>query len=109
MEPVATEMRAALEKIDMKAPLVPLISNRTAAPMTDVEEIKEALVYQITHGVRWRETILTLPSLGARDNRGWTGRNFDRPYTKNSSRAGSKKIRGIKWHIDMKTITEEKN
>ncbi len=67
MEPVATEMRAALEKIDMKAPLVPLISNRTAAPMTDVEEIKEALVYQITHGVRWRETILTLPSLGARE------------------------------------------
>lgn len=65
MEPVATEMRVALEQIEMKTPIVPLISNKTAAPMTDVAQIKEALVYQITHGVRWRETILTLPSLGA--------------------------------------------
>ncbi len=64
MEPVAAEMREALEKINMKTPCVPLISNKTAAPMTDVDQIKEALVYQITHGVRWRETILALPALG---------------------------------------------
>ena len=64
MEPVAAEMRAALDKIDMKAPVVPLISNKTCAPMTDIAEIKDALVYQITHGVRWRETILALPALG---------------------------------------------
>jgi [acyl-carrier-protein] S-malonyltransferase len=64
MEPVASEMRAALEKIDVKAPAVPLLSNKTAAPMSDPAVIKEALVYQITHGVRWRETILALPALG---------------------------------------------
>jgi len=64
MEPVATEMKEALDKIDMKAPSVPLISNKTCAPMTDILEIKEALVYQITHGVRWRETILGLPARG---------------------------------------------
>ena len=57
-------MREALMSIKMDGPCVPLISNKTAAPMTDVGEIKEALVYQITHGVRWRETILALPALG---------------------------------------------
>ena len=40
------------------------ISNKTAAPMTDVNEIKDALVYQMTHGVRWRESILGMPKLG---------------------------------------------
>jgi len=64
MEPVAIEMREALDKIEMRAPAVPLISNKTAAPMSDPAEIKEALVYQITHGVRWRETVLALPALG---------------------------------------------
>ena len=64
MQPVADKMHAALENIKVLSPSVPLISNKTAAPMTDVNEIKEALVYQITHGVRWRETIMGLPSLG---------------------------------------------
>jgi len=64
MEPVAIEMRGALNKIEMKTPSIPFISNKTAAIMTDVDDIKDALVYQITHGVRWRETILGLPALG---------------------------------------------
>ena len=57
-------MRTALSEIAMKSPVVPLISNKTAAAMTDINEIKDALAYQITHGVRWRETILGLPALG---------------------------------------------
>ncbi|MDR1206936.1 MAG: ACP S-malonyltransferase [Rickettsiales bacterium] len=60
----ADKIRDALDRIEMRAPTVPLISNKTCAAMSDVNEIKDALVYQITHGVRWRETILTLPSLG---------------------------------------------
>lgn len=64
MQPVAIQMGEALEKINMNAPVVPLISNKTTMPMTDVDEIKQALIYQITHGVRWRETVLGLPSLG---------------------------------------------
>jgi [acyl-carrier-protein] S-malonyltransferase len=64
MAPVAIEMQEALNKVKIAIPALPLISNRTTMPMTDVNEIKEALVYQITHGVRWRETILGLPALG---------------------------------------------
>lgn len=62
--PAAEEMRAALEKIEIKTPNAILISNKTAAPMTDPAEIKDALVYQITHGVRWRESVLKMHELG---------------------------------------------
>lgn len=62
--PAADEMRAALEKITINNPNAILISNKTAAPMSDPAEIKEALVYQITHGVRWRESVLKMHELG---------------------------------------------
>jgi [acyl-carrier-protein] S-malonyltransferase len=64
MAPVAIEMQEMLSNIKMNTPAVPLISNKTCSPLSDIEEIKEALVYQITHGVRWRESILAMPALG---------------------------------------------
>lgn len=60
----ADAMRAALENVTFNAPRATFISNKTAAPMTDVNEIKDALIYQMTHGVRWRESILGMPKLG---------------------------------------------
>ena len=63
-EPAAEQMRAALETVKMITPSVPLISNKTCAPMTDVDEIKDALVYQITHGVRWRESVIAMADMG---------------------------------------------
>lgn len=63
-EPAAKEMRTAIESVKFNTPCVPLISNKTCAPLTDVDEIKEALVYQITHGVRWRESVLNMAELG---------------------------------------------
>lgn len=60
----ADAMRAALENVTFNAPRATFISNKTAAPMTDVNEIKDALVYQMTHGVRWRESVLGMPQLG---------------------------------------------
>ena len=62
--PAADEMHNALEKIEIKEPRAILISNKTAAPMTDTTEIKDALVYQITHGVHWRESVLKMHELG---------------------------------------------
>ncbi len=64
MEPVAIQMKDALEKIEIKTPNAALISNKTCTPMTDVNEIIEALVYQITHGVRWRESVMAMEQLG---------------------------------------------
>jgi len=65
--PAAEEMRAALENVKISAPRATFIANKTAAPMTDVDEIRSELVYQMTHGVRWRETVLNMPSLGITD------------------------------------------
>ena len=62
--PAADEMHNALEKIEIKEPRAILISNKTAAPMTDPTEIKDALAYQITHGVHWRESVLKMHELG---------------------------------------------
>ena len=62
--PAADEMRVALAGVDMKSPIVPIISNKTCTPLTDVSEIKDALVYQMTHGVRWRESVLNMAELG---------------------------------------------
>lgn len=64
MKPVATDMENALAGMELKTPKVPLISNKTCSPLTDPTEIKEALVYQITHGVRWRESVMAMPGLG---------------------------------------------
>ena len=62
--PAADEMRVALAGVDMKSPIVPIISNKTCTPLTDINEIKDALVYQMTHGVRWRESVLNMAELG---------------------------------------------
>ena len=35
--------------------------------MKNIEEIKEALIYQLTHGVRWRESVLNMVDLGITD------------------------------------------
>lgn len=62
--PAAIEMREALSKIEIKKPAAKLVSNKTCAPIDDPDEIREALVYQITHGVRWRESVLAMHDMG---------------------------------------------
>ena len=62
--PAAEEMRAALANTEIKTPTAALISNKTCTPINDPDEIREALVYQMTHGVRWRESVLAMRELG---------------------------------------------
>ncbi|TDI62335.1 MAG: ACP S-malonyltransferase [Alphaproteobacteria bacterium] len=64
MAPAAVEMEAALDIIEMFPPSLPIISNVTALPITDVKEIRHLLVQQVTSVVRWRESILKLSDLG---------------------------------------------
>ena len=64
MEQAAEEMGKALAVVDLRAPAMPVISNVTACPVTDVEEIRHLLVQQITGVVRWRESILRLSEIG---------------------------------------------
>ena len=62
--PAADAVRAAFEMVEFKTPVVPIILNKTCTPTTDIDEIKDALVYQMTHGVRWRESVLNMAELG---------------------------------------------
>ena len=66
-EPAATEMRAALENVQIETPNAKFISNKTADVITEPSEIKDELVYQMTHGVRWRESVLKMHELGITD------------------------------------------
>lgn len=63
-EPAAAEMRDALAHIDITQPSAIFIANKTAKPMMDISEIKDELVYQMTHGVRWRESVMEMHNLG---------------------------------------------
>jgi [acyl-carrier-protein] S-malonyltransferase len=57
MAPAADAMRDALSKVEAKEPVVPVIANVRAAPVTDAQEIVKLLVEQVTGQVRWRETV----------------------------------------------------
>ncbi|WP_105385745.1 ACP S-malonyltransferase [Neorhizobium alkalisoli] len=57
MAPAADAMRHALDKVEKKNPVVPVIANVRAAPVYDAEEIATLLVTQVTGQVRWRETV----------------------------------------------------
>ena len=63
-QPAVDTMRTALDNVKFNTPSVPLISNKTCAPLMDINEIKDALLYQITHGVRWRESVLNMVEMG---------------------------------------------
>ena len=60
----ADAMRAALDTIEIRMPNAVFISNKTADAMTQPNDIKEELVYQMTHGVRWRESVLKMHEMG---------------------------------------------
>ena len=58
MVPAQKNMIDLISEVSLKEPIVPVISNITAAPTQNPEEIRENLIKQITGRVRWRETIL---------------------------------------------------
>jgi [acyl-carrier-protein] S-malonyltransferase len=64
MQPAAEAMAAALAGVTIRAPIVPLYANVTAAPESDPEAIRRNLVAQVTGTVRWRETMLAMAAGG---------------------------------------------
>jgi len=64
MLPAAEIMSEALAKTTINPPLVPIIANVTAQKVTEPHEIRLLLERQVTHMVRWRETIMTMSSDG---------------------------------------------
>jgi [acyl-carrier-protein] S-malonyltransferase len=67
MQPAADAMAEALARVEIKKPVVPVIANVLAAPLTDPAEIKKRLVEQVTGTVRWRECVLAMADAGVTD------------------------------------------
>jgi [acyl-carrier-protein] S-malonyltransferase len=64
MAPAAGALRAALDGIEMRPPVVPVVTNVTAAPERDPVRLAALLVEQVTARVRWRESLQALAGLG---------------------------------------------
>lgn len=64
MQPAADAMAEALAAVALRAPLVPVYANVTAAPVADPAEIRTLLVQQVTGAVRWRESVLAMADAG---------------------------------------------
>ncbi|RUT28536.1 [acyl-carrier-protein] S-malonyltransferase [Arsenicitalea aurantiaca] len=67
MQPAADAMAAALAEVEMAAPVVPLVANVRARPVTDPAEIRTLLVEQVTGMVRWTESVSWLAGEGGVD------------------------------------------
>lgn len=57
MAPAADAMAQALAAVEAKDPVVPVVANVRAAPVSDAKTIVSLLVEQVTGRVRWRETV----------------------------------------------------
>ena len=67
MTPAAKVMAEALAGVTLKPPVVPLVANVVAGPVSDPEAIRRNLVAQVTGLVRWRESIAWLAGPGGVD------------------------------------------
>jgi [acyl-carrier-protein] S-malonyltransferase len=64
MQPAADVMAEALAKVSMQRPVVPVVANVLAKPISEPAEIVRALVAQVTGTVRWRESVEFMAGAG---------------------------------------------
>jgi len=64
MQPAADAMAAALARVTVKSPVVPVVANVLAKPIRDPADIVDALVAQVTGTVRWRDSIAFMADAG---------------------------------------------
>jgi [acyl-carrier-protein] S-malonyltransferase len=57
MKPADETLAAALDRVEIRPPRVPVWSNVDARPHTDPAEIRGLLVKQVLSPVRWEETM----------------------------------------------------
>ena len=67
MAPAAEVMAAALGRVVLGSPIVPLVANISATATQDPIRIRRGLVEQVTAMVRWRESMLFLEQKGVEE------------------------------------------
>lgn len=66
MRPAAEPLRERLDAIEIRKPRVPVIHNRFVEAFDDPARIRQALVEQLDHPVRWIETVQLLGRQGVK-------------------------------------------
>jgi [acyl-carrier-protein] S-malonyltransferase len=66
MSEVAEAFRQVINEVSVNHPVVPVYANVTANAVTEPDEIKNLLCQQLTHSVRWVETIEKIVEKGIR-------------------------------------------
>lgn len=66
MQPAAEELRAAIEATPLTPPVVPIIGNTTAQPLTTVAAIQDELTAQLTGSVRWTTSMQAALAAGVK-------------------------------------------
>lgn len=64
MKDASIKLAKELEKIKISAPKFPVISNVTAKPVLNIEEIKQNLIRQVSASVLWEDSIKLILSKG---------------------------------------------
>jgi [acyl-carrier-protein] S-malonyltransferase len=64
MAPAAVEMEKALAAATLNKPVVPVVANVTASPVSEPADIRRLLVEQVTGRVRWRECVQWMAANG---------------------------------------------
>lgn len=67
MAAAARAFEPVLSAVEFRAPQCPVLANTDPSPSADPAVLKNRLLAQMTGGVRWREILLTLPTLEVTD------------------------------------------
>lgn len=65
MAPAADRLRQSLEAVDIVVPQIPVIQNADVESYEDPDEIRAALIRQLSNPVRWSATIIEVMQRGA--------------------------------------------
>lgn len=93
MQPAADAMEEALDRIIIRMPVVPVIANVTAQPVSDPATIQKLLVEQVTATVRWRESVENMKSL-----------NVDRVFELGAGKVLSGLVKRIDKEIEAQSV-----
>lgn len=91
MRPADERLAAALARVPMSKPKIPVVSNVDGLPHDDPEEIRQLLIRQVLQPVRWEESMRYL-----------LARGFDQFYEVGPGRV----LRGLLRRIDRKIVCQ---
>jgi malonate decarboxylase epsilon subunit len=66
LDGVALRLEAAMASVDMRDPQRPYVSNRRARAVNDAQGVRDDLIHNVSHAVRWHDSVTLLRELSVR-------------------------------------------